>query len=59
LSRKSAILFTVLALFNSLLNIDDIFGCKGTQKYCNYAPIRKKIFLEERFLRSLCLINLL
>ena len=26
--------------------------CKDTKKYCNYAPIRKKIFFEERILRS-------
>ena len=25
--------------------------CKGTKKYCNYAPIRKKIFLKGRILR--------
>ena len=25
---------------------------KDTKKYCNYAPIRKKIFFEERILRS-------
>ena len=26
--------------------------CKGTKKYCNYALIRKKIFLKGRILRS-------
>ncbi len=34
MTKKIGYSFTVLALFNSLTNIDDMFGYKGTQFIC-------------------------